>query len=58
MLHTEITRELDAEYVEQALAPGDKHDVDVRGGDLSGEFATNTGRGAGDERPRTKPLAV
>src|SRR5919201_329316 len=58
MLHSEIPRELGAECVEQGLPTGDKHNVDVRSGDLACEFATNTGRGAGDQRPRTKPLAV
>ena len=58
MLHLEIPRELGAECVEQGLPAGDKHNVDVGGGYLAGEFATDTGRGAGDERPRTKPLAV
>src|SRR6202521_3437039 len=58
MLHPEIPRELGAECVEQGLPAGDKHNVDVRGGDLACEFATDTGRGASDERPRTKSLAV
>ena len=58
MLHPEIQREFGAECVEQGLPAGNKHNVDVRGGDLACEFATDTGRGAGDERPRTKPLAV
>jgi hypothetical protein len=58
MLHPEIPRELGAECVEQGLPAGDKHNVDVRGGNLACEFATDTGGGAGYERPRTKPLAV
>src|SRR5258706_15612287 len=56
MLHPEIPRELGAERVEQGLPAGDKHNVDVRGGDLAGEFAPDTGRSAGGERPWTKPL--
>src|SRR5712664_1836698 len=58
MLHPEIPREFGAECVEQGLPAGNQHNVDVRGGDLACEFATDTGGGAGDERPRTKPLAV
>jgi hypothetical protein len=58
MLYPEILRELSAERLDQGLAAGDMHNVDVRGGNLVCEFATDTGRGAGDERPGTKPLAV
>src|SRR6266404_9817497 len=58
MVHPEIPREFGAECVEQGLPAGNKHNVDVRGGDLACEFATDTGLGASDERPRTKSLAV
>src|SRR5262245_5402980 len=42
MLHPEIPRQLVAERVEQGLPAGDKHNVDVRGGNLAGELPTNT----------------
>jgi len=58
MLHPEIPREFGPECVEQGSPAGNQHNVDVRGRDLACEFATDTGRGAGDERPRTKPVAV
>src|SRR5919197_2541145 len=58
MPHPEVPRELGAERVEQGLPAGDKHNVYVRGGDLACEFATDTGRGAGDKCPRAKPPSV
>src|SRR5216683_7236445 len=47
MFHPEIPRELGAERVEQGLPASDEHNVEVRGGDLAREFATDTRRRAG-----------
>jgi hypothetical protein len=58
MLHTITFADFGSGFLKKCLSPRHKHNIDSRSRKLPGEFPAYSGRGAGDECPRTESFLV
>src|SRR5260370_38492840 len=57
-LNTEVSCDIESDLIKQCLSPGHQHEIDPGSRDLSCEFDAYSGRGTGNERPRSELLFV